>query len=260
MQPGPFQVHATAIPMPEPSKPSEHVEPFVHDGPDGKALHFSISETQSRMRPGDPTALALAYTRTMMGFLLFHAQPQQLAMIGLGGGSLAKFCHCHLPRTQIVVVEINPHVIALRDQFQVPPDDARLSVRRGDGALFVRDPANACDVLLADAFDSDGLPARLCSPRFYNDCHALLRPGGLLVANLHFGHPRFEVLVERISRAFDGRVLLADDGELSNTIVFARKGTGFKARRPTSLDAVAARALAPTFALLRSALRKPPSL
>ena len=63
----------------------------------------------------DPSALDLEYTQTMMGFLLFLPQPQRIAMIGLGGGSLAKFCHRYLPRTRIQVVEINPHVIALRD-------------------------------------------------------------------------------------------------------------------------------------------------
>ena len=45
-------------------------------------------------------------------------------MIGLGGGSLAKFCHHYLPETRITVVEINPHVIAMRRHFQVPDDDA----------------------------------------------------------------------------------------------------------------------------------------
>eukprot|EP01034_Spumella_vulgaris_P002483 gene2483-3228_t len=34
--------------------------------------------------------------------------------------------------TRIKVVEINPHVIALRDEFQVPADDERFKVRRGD--------------------------------------------------------------------------------------------------------------------------------
>ena len=35
-------------------------------------------------------------------------------MIGLGGGSLVRFCHRHLPHSRMTVVEINPAVVALR--------------------------------------------------------------------------------------------------------------------------------------------------
>ena len=37
----------------------------------------------------------------MMGFLLFKPQPRSIGMIGLGGGSLAKFCYRYLSRTRI---------------------------------------------------------------------------------------------------------------------------------------------------------------
>ena len=92
-----------------------HVVPFVHDSGGDKGLYFSIREIQSRMQVDDPDALDLGYTRTMMGFLLFQPEPRQIAMVGLGGGSLAKFCHRYLPQAQIQVAEINPHVIALRN-------------------------------------------------------------------------------------------------------------------------------------------------
>lgn len=63
---------------------------------------------QSPRALGQPDALDVENTRAMMGFLLFNRMPDTLAMVGLGGGSLAKFCHRHLPCTRITVVEINP--------------------------------------------------------------------------------------------------------------------------------------------------------
>ena len=57
----------------------------------------------------------------MMGFLLFIPSPARILMVGLGGGSLAKFCFRHLPDAAIDVVEINPHVIALRDDSGFRP-------------------------------------------------------------------------------------------------------------------------------------------
>jgi spermidine synthase len=248
--------------MPESQESAQHVKPFVYESLSSKALHFSISETQSRMRLDDPHALDLEYTRTMMAFLLFNPEPKNIAMIGLGGGSLAKFCHRYLPNSLVQVVEINPHVIALRDAFQVPPDDGRFCVIRGDGASIVRNMPARVDVLLVDGFDSDGLPARLASQRFYDDCRDALQPGGIMVANLHYGHRHYEVYLDRIRRSFPNEsVLVIDDGEMSNSIVFActghalRKRRAGALRRPKGLEATAAEQLLAAFALVSSALK-----
>ncbi len=80
-----------------------------------KALHFAVEEVQSRMDVREPHTLNLQYTRSMMGFMLFDAAPAYIGMIGLGGGSLAKFCYRYLPTSSICVAEINPYVIALRN-------------------------------------------------------------------------------------------------------------------------------------------------
>lgn len=238
----------------------QFVKPFVDETHDIRALHFSICEIQSRMQVRNPDALDLEYTRTMMGFLLFHPAPRHLTMIGLGGGSLAKFCHRHLPHTQIRAIEINPHVIALRNTFHVPPDGARFTVVRGDGAKLVREAAVPCDVLLVDGYDGDGLPSRLSLARFYDDCHDALEPGGVMVVNLHAGHPRFDILVDRMRRSFDGNLLLVDASDRSNTIVFAFKGRDLGTlhrgplRSPPGLDGVAFKQLRADFAAVVTAL------
>lgn len=241
--------------------PAHHVKPFVYESLTTKTLHFSISEIQSRMDVRDPYALDLEYTRTMMGVLLFVPQPRRIAMIGLGGGSLAKFCHRYLPSSCIQVVEINPHVIALREHFHVPLDDERFQVIHGDGVHFVRHRATPPDVLMVDGFDSNGLPARLSSQRFYDDCHEMLQPGGFMVANLHHGHRHYARHLDRIRRSFDGAVLAADDSDLSNSIVFACKGTALDSagagvlRRPRGLDRAAGEQLRGAFARVHRALR-----
>jgi len=247
--------------MPDTQDSAQHAKPFVYESLRSKALHFSISEIQSRMQIQDPHALDLEYTRTMMGFLLFKPAPLSIAMIGLGGGSLAKFCYRHLPQARIQVVEINPHVIALRDEFHVPPDDERFTVVRGEGAQFVRLRSTRPDVLMVDGFDRNGMPARLCSQRFYDDCADMLQPDGIMVVNLHFGHVSYDKHLERIRRSFNDVVLVVDDGELSNSIVFARKGHGFDSakpgalRRPKDLDPAAADQLLGAFARIASALK-----
>lgn len=209
----------------------DHVRPFIHETRKVKSLHFSFAEVQSSMNLADPDALDLVYTRTMMGFLLFDPAPRRVCMIGLGGGSLAKFCHRHLSRADITVLEINPHVIALRHEFSVPEDDARFRVVRADGARYVRTQAGLFDVLLVDGYDSDGLPGVLSSKRFYADAAGCLRPGGVMAANIHLGGDALSGLLARVQRGFGARPLAVEDRESGNAIVFARKDAPLVALR-----------------------------
>ena len=147
--------------------PLPHPRPVVYADRDHVSLRFRQGELQSLMSVQQPTHLVVPYTRTMMGFLLMVHKPAHILMIGLGGGSLAKFCYHHLPETRITVVDINPHVIAMRGHFQVPDDDARFKVVCADGADFVRDTRKTFDVILVDGFDADGQSAQLSSTAFY---------------------------------------------------------------------------------------------
>jgi spermidine synthase len=173
----------------------------------------------------DPNALALGYTRTMMGFLLFRPSPRRISIIGLGGGSLAKYCYRHLPSTTVAAVEINPDVIALRDRFQVPPDNERFEVICANGAHYVTDRKHRPDVLLVDGFNADGLPPELGSKTFYVACHRRLSDDGILVANLVTDDPDFHRTLRSIREVFGDAVTLApsEDSE-TNVTVFAWKG------------------------------------
>src|SRR3546814_10976874 len=89
---------------------------------------------------------------------------------------------CALPI--FTAIEIDPEVIAVGEQFFMPPEDDRFEIVCDDGAEFVRRDTRRCDILLVDGFDKDGQPAQLCSLEFYRDCPSRLNPGGVLVVNL----------------------------------------------------------------------------
>jgi len=214
--------------------------PFVVDADGRRWLQFDALAIQSEMALDDPNGLALEYTRAMMGFLLFRPAPRHITMIGLGGGSLVKYCLAALPDTAVTVVEINPAVIALREAFGIPPDGPRLRVVCRDGAEYVRDPDEVSDVLIVDGFDLAGMPRQLSSAGFYDHCWAMLAEGGMMVVNLWSEDSRYGLYASRIRDSFDDRVVVVRAQEDSNRIVFASKDTQF----PTSRNLLSARARA----------------
>jgi spermidine synthase len=153
--------------------------------------------------------------------LLLQPQPKRILRVGLGGGPLAKFCYKHLPDAHITVVEINPHVIALRQSFCIPDDDARFQVVQMDAAHFMAQAEQTFDVVFVDGFDQHGMPEQLCSPQFYSDCRRVLNAGGVTVANLHRFSAYRDVYVDRIEAAFDGALWVVNAPGTTNCVVFA---------------------------------------
>jgi spermidine synthase len=173
------------------------------------------------MRLEEPDALVARYARKMMSFLLFNRAPRRILMIGLGGGSLVKFCHRHLLQTHLTVVEIDPEVVALRSWFQIPSDGERLQVILADGAEFVQGADWSADVLLIDAFDRDGVAPSLATTSFYAEAFRRLGPNGLLVMNLAGSCDRYSVHLERLREVCPGQVLLVPVAYDGNVLIFA---------------------------------------
>ena len=197
-----------------------YARPFIIDDGETRQLLFSLDFIQSSMRIDDPFALDIAYTRKMMAFLLFVPKPDHVLMVGLGGGSLAKFCHRHLPRARLTVVEVNPDVIALREAFGVP-DDERLAIIQADAAEYLPAAEGDTDVLLLDGFDDKGIAPTFLDRGFYRAARNRLRPGGLLVAN--FAGPRkyWSRHLALLNDAFAGRVQVGTVPGGDNHIAFA---------------------------------------
>lgn len=205
-------------------------KPFVIQDQGVRALHFAPDQVQSAMRLEAPNALNFRYTREMMGFLLFAPKLREILMLGLGGGSLAKFCHHHLPGSRVTVVENDPWVVALRDEFMVPPDGPRLQVLTGDAADYVARCDSQPDVILVDAFDLHGYAASIASGSFYALAREALARDGVLVANLVGDRAERLDHVAAVRGAFgEASLLLPVPGD-GNDLVFAFRNPSYSPR------------------------------
>jgi spermidine synthase len=236
-----------------PDLPPHLRKPRLRRLADTLELQFARGVSQSAMVAADPHRLLVDYTRTMLGALLFAPRPQRIALLGLGGGSQAKYCHRHLPDARIEVVENNPHVLALRRRFHVPDDDARFQVYLDDGARFLHERPGRYDLLLVDGYDETGIPAVLSTQAFYDDCRGSLSAQGAMAINLYCHDAALHI--ERLQCAFGaGRVLVVEETRQSNRVVFAWRGEGATTGE-LALSAAAQQDLAGVFATVGAALR-----
>jgi spermidine synthase len=202
-------------------------KPFVVDTLRRRFLHFDFGAVQSVMEKSYPEKLALAYTRKMMAFLLFTRAPKRILLLGLGGGSLAKFCYGNLPDASVTAVEVNQDVIALRGAFCIPVDNHRFRVINADAAAYLLRSRRRNDVILADACDRKGNSAKLASIEFYRSARNRLSADGVFVVNVCGDRDSIAAHLATIRRAFDDEVLSLQVQNDSSVIVF-----GFKGRRP----------------------------
>lgn len=190
-------------------------------------LHFGTEWIQGAMRLARPNDLELDYVRRMMAWLLFLSPPPQILQLGLGAGALTRFAHRRLMTSRTTVVERSPEVIDVaRHWFDLPADDARLSVVQTDAGAFLRRRAarERYGVIQVDLYDARARGPVLDSSAFYRDCQRALSAPGILVVNL-FGHGHgFAASLSRIEQAFDARVRAMAPVPAGNRIVLAFKG------------------------------------
>ncbi len=206
-------------------KPSDDNESvYISEKFGVRTLHIGSDTVQSSMRLAKPNDLEVSYTRSMMAFLLFNPKPASVLMVGLGGGSLAKFIYHRLPATRTLAIEVNSRVVDVaRQYFFVPPDDERLSIIVTDGAAYLQDNKPQADVIVVDGYDAESQVEALCTPAFYRDCARALTEDGILVVNLWGGDRNFTTCVNRIAKAFDGLVACLPAGRPGNIAAFAFK-------------------------------------
>lgn len=195
-------------------------------------LHFGSEWVQGAMRIRRPVDLELEYTREMLtGLLLrdgFSAEskwPRRILQIGLGAGSLTKFCYWKLPQARITTVEIDPAVHAVASfHFKLPAEDERLSIVIADGAEYMLASRPKFDLILVDGYDADARVGLLDSAPFYQACWARLNEGGMIACNL-FGRSRqYAAPLSRLANAFDGRCLALPPCDSGNVVALATRG------------------------------------
>jgi spermidine synthase len=137
----------------------------------------------------DPYHLEYEYIRIYEEFVRWKAGRQKsfkTLFIGGGGYTFPRFVEMKYPDAEIDVVEIDPEVTRVVHQYLGVSGATRIRSYNEDGRWFVMNcrEKGRYDFIFGDAFNDLSIPYHLTTKEFAFQLKALLKPDGLLLANV----------------------------------------------------------------------------
>ena len=132
----------------------------------------------------DPVTLFLPYSQIMVAALALTSEPKRGLILGHGGGSLAKWLGQYWPELELDIVEVDPAVVRMADEYFAyqAPGNHHVYVR--DARAFLNATTANYDVIWADAFARHLIPFHLTTVEFFAELRARLNPNGVVAVNI----------------------------------------------------------------------------
>ena len=156
---------------------------FVMDDEDSRYLRFD-SSFQSGMYLDDPFRTRFSYTDYLQLGLAYNPSAKKILVIGLGGAAVQKRVWRDFRDAVVTTVELDPDVVGAAHKWFHLPQDRRLPIVVDDGRRFLQRTDERFDVIMVDAFYSDGVPFHLTTLEFVRLMRDRLTPGGVVATNV----------------------------------------------------------------------------
>lgn len=160
---------------------------LVVDDPSRNARFLQFNNyIESGIDLSPPYETRVSYTNAFQLARIFKPDLQRVLIIGGGGGIGARKFLSDDASTHVDLVEIDPKVVELSYKYFKLEANDRLQVHAEDGRSFVRRAKNKYDLVVLDAFTIGGqIPFHLTTREFMQEIKQVLRPDGLLLANIN---------------------------------------------------------------------------
>jgi spermidine synthase len=159
------------------------------------------------MWKAEPDTLFLPYSQLMVSSLALVSNPKRALVLGHGGGSFAKWLGRYWPELELDVVEFDPVVVRMAEEYfsyRAPPQH-HVYVR--DARAFLNHTERTYDLIWADAFARHLVPFHLTTDEFFSKLRQHLSPDGVVVVNLASSGSggdlgRAQAVVQTMKRSF----------------------------------------------------------
>ncbi len=137
----------------------------------------------------DPFYLEYEYIRIYEEFVRWQSGKKKsfkALFLGGGGYTFPRFIEAKYPKAEIDVVEIDPEITQVVKKYLGVSENTRIRSFNEDGRWFVMNckEDGSYDFIFGDAFNDLSIPYHLTTKEFALELKRLLKPEGLLLANV----------------------------------------------------------------------------
>jgi spermidine synthase len=202
-----------------------------------RSLRFNVG-VQSTMRRSDPFGPGLMYTDSFHIGRLLRPRARRILLIGLGGGTAARQFTQYYPDAEVDVVDVDPVVVDVAQQFFAVKPGPRLRIHTGDGRTFLKRSRQTWDLVVVDAYTTnrygDTLPPHLVTREFFNDVAARLSEDGIVHFHCAFGNAPLLGSLHATMRSVFSNVLRTRGELLASRVPMIATGDVLRARAAAS--------------------------
>jgi len=198
---------------------------WVHDIEGKRYLAFVPDNKiyQSIINTEQPDIIQLEYLKMLLGGLYLNDKaPENILLVGLGGGTIAKAINTFLPQAKLDIVEINPLIPPITKRYFSfePNNNTKIFVM--DGYLFIKNAqAKKYDLIILDAFNKDYIPPSFLTPELVDNVKKSLKPNGVVAVNT-FEESQFHDTENKLYKDTFGSFFNITNGD--NRIILAKVG------------------------------------
>ncbi len=137
----------------------------------------------------DPYYIEYEYIRMYEEIVRWQAAkrgPFRALFLGGGGYTFPRFIEASYPEARVDVVEIDPEVTRIARQYLGVSEDTRIRSFNEDARWFLMNSKDSgqYDFIFGDAFNDLSIPYHLTTREFAQQLRRVLKPDGLLMANV----------------------------------------------------------------------------
>ena len=127
----------------------------------------------------------VSYAQAMTLGVVYCPEPDDVLVLGFGGGRTSNYLRHYFPATRITAVELDKAVVELAKTYFGVNESERFKIRVGDARVYLRRSSGTVDIVLIDVFLGGMIPFHLLTSEFYQLVAKRLKPAGCVVVHLH---------------------------------------------------------------------------
>lgn len=200
-----------------------HHEIKVVDIDDIRYLIFGtgITREQSAIKLSNLDEDVFEYSKIALLSLHFISNISSILIVGLGGGIIPRQINKFLPEVHVDVLEIDPEVIKIAEEFFYFKTNEKVHVHVGDALLSIKNLGRQYDIIIVDAFGHNYTPFPLMSVEFLRDIKERCSKTGIVVFNTSPAYVMYNSQIRTLFEVFEKDIYsISNSQNYLNNMIF----------------------------------------